>query len=212
MGDTPPGVLGTDPPVVAADAGASPAPGAARSSRGPTGTCSDARPATGLQICGWPRQIGWGEFRELTGRPEGVEEDAEIHSEGSGDDNMPVIRSGGFFRIGSVRIDMTVEDDSWVVKGKQSDYLLNHEQGHFDITALLWRDLANDILSVRARTSDSLGREVNRIMDRYRPIFDRMTEQYDEETNHSLNREAQRRWDERIRNAIERGTRFVDGR
>jgi hypothetical protein len=187
-------------------------PRTASTTHGPAGTCPSAPPAEGVVICGWPRAIDWSEFRELDSRPADVDEDAEIHSEGGGDNNMTVGRSGGQFRVASMLVNMTVESDSWVVRSRKSDHLLNHEQGHFDITGLLWRDMANDILRIRARTTRDLQREISRVMERYRPVFERMTDRYDTETNHSLNRDAQQRWDERIRNAIDRGTRFAEAR
>jgi predicted secreted Zn-dependent protease len=122
---------------------------------------------------------------------------------------MAVGRSGGHFRIESMTVTLSVESDSWVVTSRKSDQLLNHEQGHFDITGLLWRDLATDILNIRARSTTALRNEINRLMSRARPLFRQMTDDYDTETNHSQNRDAQKEWDDRIRDAIEKGTRFA---
>ena len=156
-------------------------------------------------MCGWPRQIGWGEFQEYATRPTGVKEDAEIHSDGGGDDNMTVGRSGKQFIVTSVTVTMTVESDSWVVKDKKSDYLLNHEQRHFDITALLWRDMSNEIMQIRARSVPALGRAANQVKSRYTPIFKQMTDRYDTETNHSLKHDVQAKWDEKISHAMTTG-------
>jgi hypothetical protein len=108
--------------------------------------------AAHLEIHGWPRQIQWSEFRELAERPPQEDEDAQIHSVGGGADNIDVIHRGNTYQISSITVEMTVEDDSWVVRDRKSDSLLNHEQGHYDITALLWRDLATDLLALRAPT------------------------------------------------------------
>lgn len=208
MGDSLPGVLGTKPSAVA-DAweldAILPPGGAGAAARGPVGTCAPVAHTTGLHICGWPRKIGWDEFQEYANRPTGVKEDAEIHSEGGGDDNATMGKSGKRFLVTAITVTMTVESDSWVVKDKKSDYLLNHEQGHFDITALLWRDMSNEILRIRAQTTSALESEVKRVMARYGPIFKKMNDRYDAETGHSLKQDVQGKWDKKISHAMTTG-------
>jgi hypothetical protein len=45
-------------------------------------------------------------------------------------------------------------------------------------------------------------------MKRYKPTFKRMTDRYDKETDHSLNHDAQKKWDEKIRQAMKTGRPF----
>jgi predicted secreted Zn-dependent protease len=81
--------------------------------------------------------------------------------------------------------------------------LLAHEQVHFDITGLSGRDMVREMLALRARTTDELQREVNRITQRYQELADHLTEQYDRETDHSRNADQQKRWATHIKYCID---------
>jgi hypothetical protein len=62
----------------------------------------------------------------------------------SGEDAFTQTRT--FWRSDGVHVTATIDIDrnaSWVVPGQQTDNLLRHEQGHYDITALAVRDFVN---------------------------------------------------------------------
>src|SRR4051794_10091324 len=88
-------------------------------------------------ITGWPRDIRWSEFSQVSRSPGGITEDAQIHSEVDSVERVNLIRENGQFRVSgyTARIKV-VREDTWVVLGKKTDALLAHEQGHFDITGL----------------------------------------------------------------------------
>lgn len=101
----------------------------------------------------------------------------------------------------SVRLDTAktwVAD--WVFKEAKSfqDSLLNHEQGHYDIAALLARDMFIEIMQLKGQTFGSkaaLDAAVKAVVDRHRS--QKVHDKYDEknESNHGLNAPLQKTWD-----------------
>lgn len=87
---------------------------------------------------------------------------------------------------------------SWALeKAKDSDYLLNHEQRHFDIAELFAQKLRRELAGIRitARNYPRVKREViQRIFQEY-VDYD---ESYDRQTVHGIDQDAQAEWDQRI--------------
>lgn len=84
----------------------------------------------------------------------------------------------------------------------KSDYILSHEQGHFDIAEIFARKL-NKAMSEYNFDRKSYQKDLNKI---YQEIVDgkeEMQNEYDEETNHSINKEKQAKWLEKIEKLLE---------
>jgi len=107
----------------------------------------------------------------------------------------------------------TLKPDSWVAtwvldKGTPSDErarLLKHEQGHYDIVALLARDLFNEIMAIKAKTfgaPDDPVDAVKEILDTYDPRFQSLQDLYDGKTGHGLEAGEQTRWNGLIARAF----------
>jgi hypothetical protein len=111
----------------------------------------------------------------------------------------------------SVTVNVTLNAGAmWVVRGQQTDALLRHEQGHYDIVALLARDLYNNLISLVQPTPhnfdtahalndaiDGPGRVTSQLMDWLSPEprhGHRRDGVYDQQTNHGLNAQAQAIW------------------
>jgi len=211
MGDRVPGIVGDEPS--AADGGDSDAmpPGAGFDLPGVSGAdAGSGSPVQAtVQIFGWPRNISWDEFKELRSRPEGEDEDAQTHSEADQPERVTVHSVGGWFRVTALTVRVRiVSGDTWVVGPLKTDNLLNHEQGHYDITGVLGRDMANEIVAARARNVQGLQEQVAQIIERYTDRADAWTKLYDHETEHSRNDAAQRRWDRQLRDSIRSGCAF----
>lgn len=89
---------------------------------------------------------------------------------------------------------------SWVFsQGKQfQDDLLKHEQGHYDIAALLARDMFIEVMQLKSQTFTSkadLDQAVAAIVNAHRS--QKVHDKYDlvSETNHGLNATQQKAWD-----------------
>jgi predicted secreted Zn-dependent protease len=83
---------------------------------------------------------------------------------------------------------------TWVKKGKETDYLLKHEQGHFDIAILLSRGILKQVSEshfTKTNFQTGINKIVNTVAEKYR----KMGIDYDKETDHSANTTAQQKWD-----------------
>lgn len=96
---------------------------------------------------------------------------------------------------------------SWS-KNKKSDYLLSHEQGHFDI-AEYFRRLYYKRVAETTYTPSTISGSLKKI---YRDILkecEQMQDKYDSQTNHSLKQEEQHEWLKNI-SALLDGTKQFD--
>jgi len=89
---------------------------------------------------------------------------------------------------------------SWVEKGSKNNHLLQHEQTHFDITELHVRKLRKGISEIE------LNQNVRKILnDLYKTIENErslMQKEYDRQTNHSLNGEAEVKWQKLVKEEL----------
>lgn len=88
-------------------------------------------------------------------------------------------------------------NESWVKKGKKTDELLNHEQLHFNISELHARSLRSKLNNFEF--TDDFKTEIDSIYNLVRKEENDAQELYDNETNHSLNKEEQKRWNKLIK-------------
>ncbi len=162
----------------------------------------------GPTLSGWPRQIAWSEFRDLGSRPGGASEDAQIAVE-LRPSRLAIERENGQFKLGNVTFRMVVNrPDSWVVTGQKSTTLLEHEQGHYDIVGLCYRDLIAELQRLRANSKSQLAREVRLLMGQYDRLADTLSKEYDskQETDHGRNSSRQQAWETQIQNCMQSGT------
>ncbi len=86
--------------------------------------------------------------------------------------------------------------NSWS-KTKKNEELLNHEQGHFDITEIYARKLRKKLNNKRFKRN-TFSQEID---DIYNTVYKEAVEYqnlYDRETDHHKNREKQKEWDIKI--------------
>lgn len=212
MGDRTPGVIGFDPLGAGfGEHGDFVPPDAGFGEPGPIGADTGGGGPASLVVSGWPRALTWDDFRELESRPADAEgdENAQIHSDVNQPERVSVAREGGQRRVSSLTVTISIiRADTWVVRSAKTAELLSHEQGHYDITGLTGRDMGNEILAARAGTLEDLQRQITDIIERTRQRAQELNARYDTETGGGRNRDAQRRWDERIRSCISNGTPF----
>ena len=92
--------------------------------------------------------------------------------------------------------EMTVEFDannSWVKKGKETADLLRHEQGHFDVGVLYMQEVLNSISSA-SFTKTGYKDEFQKFIKDIHQKYVAMGEKYDKDTNHSIKKEEQAKW------------------
>ncbi len=123
-------------------------------------------------------------------------EDARIHL----DFSSPYSYAQGILKI-SVLAAMD-KQKSVVIEGGKTDWLLNHEQGHFDLQELIARKFRREISST-IFSHHEIESQINLLFHKYSTIAAEQHTMYDNETRHSKNRVKQIEWDERIKKELE---------
>lgn len=93
-------------------------------------------------------------------------------------------------------------NESWYKPNECDDYILEHEQLHFDIAELFARKMR--IRLNNTSFSDNVKAEIRNIYNEILQELSDLQEQYDLETNFSRNRDAQLRWNAQIFEALEK--------
>lgn len=125
------------------------------------------------------------------------------------------------YRIDSVDVHAIFNrQDSWVRPGHETDRVLEHEQGHFDLTQLFKLELealTRGLVGVRRHCEgDSVeaassyaereaAQAVSRVAERIWSEHVAAQETYDEQTRHGTAGDAQRAWLDSIRRGLEAG-------
>jgi hypothetical protein len=86
---------------------------------------------------------------------------------------------------------------SWVDSTRKSDYVLSHEQYHFNITEYWCRKLKKDLATARL-TTKNFKEKVQEIQRQNMLDCHDMQVQYDKETNHSEVVEEQKKWEKKV--------------
>ena len=84
----------------------------------------------------------------------------------------------------------------------KTEYILSHEQGHFDIAEIFARKLHEQMSEYRFNKR-TYQQDLNKI---YQDILDekeKMQNDYDKETNHSIKKEKQAEWLKKIKKMLE---------
>ncbi len=187
-------------------------------------------------MTGFPRTLAWTNFRSVQTSPEPPHEAMTSASFSSTGWRVALVK--GEYRITGARVNVVLNaQPSWATpSARTNDDLLTHEQGHFDITGLIARDVISQILSLsydeavvaalrgvgnspQARinwVTQDFQKDVNRIGREAKAALDRLqtdpvTKQdgiYDTQTNHSQNTTAQAAWNTRIQQAKINNTNF----
>jgi hypothetical protein len=84
----------------------------------------------------------------------------------------------------------------------KTDYILAHEQGHFDITEIYARKL-NEALKNYTFNKKTFKKDINQIYQNIVREKENFQKSYDEETDHSRNRRLQFDWLEKIQKELE---------
>jgi hypothetical protein len=84
--------------------------------------------------------------------------------------------------------------ESYVVMGKETAWILNHEQRHFDITRY-WAAVLQKRLSLINNPTEN---SIQSIFSIINSEWERMQDEYDTQTEHSIDSEKQIYWDRKI--------------
>jgi hypothetical protein len=98
-------------------------------------------------------------------------------------------------------------DKSWGLH--KTEYILSHEQGHFDIAEIYARVLHKKMSEYRF-DKDSYKKDLKKIYEDVVKAKEDMQERYDKETNHSIYRAKQAEWLETIALMLEKTEPYSD--
>jgi Bacterial protein of unknown function (DUF922) len=87
-----------------------------------------------------------------------------------------------------------IKSRSWVKQQDKNDYILKHEQLHFDI-ARLASERFRQLMLAKKMTEDNFGEVFNAVYKQVWKEYQLEQQQYDKETNHSIFKEQQAQWD-----------------
>ncbi len=138
------------------------------------------------------RPLNWNDFRD---KPGGGNFEAEVFA-GVGYTEKATVEQGAINLNITLKVDMA-KSDCWVRDGSRDDYVLNHEQRHFDIAKIVSEHFKQKIAAMHL-PPDNYDGEINvEYLETLRELH-RMQTQYDSETHHGANRAAQEDWNEKI--------------
>jgi len=91
-------------------------------------------------------------------------------------------------------------EKSWCKKGVVTKHILNHEQIHFDITELFSRKFRQRLAHVKPQKNTK--KVLNKLYATIRQELQSMQNLYDTETNHSINKVQQAKWNVFVEKAL----------
>jgi len=138
------------------------------------------------------RPLTWADFRERP-MPNGFE--AEVFASIGYNEQTEV--SKGIVNVSiALKVDIP-KSDCWVRGSGRDAYTLNHEQRHFDIEKLVGEHFKRTILALHLPVDNYDGPINVEYLETLREAT-RLQKQYDTETRHGMNHQAQARWNEKI--------------
>lgn len=84
--------------------------------------------------------------------------------------------------------------DKSATKTDSSDYLLNHERNHFNISEIEARRLRRDLMNTPLPQHDAV-RIITQVYNKHIAELEKLQDTYDKDTQHSLNHNRQAVWD-----------------
>lgn len=78
----------------------------------------------------------------------------------------------------------------------KTDYILNHEQKHFDLSEAFTKKLEAELNSL-SETKNVMA-DANKLFVSENSLCEKMQQQYDNETKHGINEVEQQRWNQKI--------------
>ena len=158
-----------------------------------------AKPGNDTIYYDFSRNLTWEDFK---GTPDNNQLEAAVTASGFAFDAQTSFDGVNMdFNIGVYTF--FTKNDSWKKPQINSDYQLLHEQHHFDITRLGAQKLVAELAKAHF-TKQNYNKLITSIFDKAYKEMESIQSQYDIETNHSLNKEKQLEWNDKIASDIQK--------
>jgi hypothetical protein len=138
------------------------------------------------------RPLTWGDFQD---KPRNDRFEAEVFTSIGYTEQVEVVK--GIIHINMAIKVGTAKSDCWVKDGARTDYALNHEQRHFDIEKLVSEHFKQRIRRMTLPVDNFDGPINMEYLETLREA-NRLQKQYDTETRHGEDKQAQERWNDKI--------------
>lgn len=135
------------------------------------------------------RQLNWADFR---GIPD-VKADAGAVTASGFAYTANIRSSSKLFRLNIFIYTFFNKKNSWKKQNIMSDYHLRHEQVHFDITRIAAENFRT-MLQTSNFTKENYSQLLKHVWLKAQDGWNMMQTAYDEETNHSIRKKDQKRW------------------
>jgi len=138
------------------------------------------------------RPLTWADFKE---KPRGSSFEAEVFTSIGYNEHREIIK--GVINLNlAMKVDLP-KSDCWVGGGRGDSYMLNHEQRHFDIEKIVSEHFKKKILAMNLPVDNFDGPINVEYLETLREAT-AMQKQYDADTHHGDNRQAQEQWNEKL--------------
>lgn len=138
------------------------------------------------------RPLTWDDFKD---RPRDNHFEAEIFAS-IGYLQQNEVKKGVIYVNMAMKVDVA-KSDCWVRAEGKDDYILNHEQRHFDIEKIVSEHFKQKISAMELPVDNFNGPINVEYMETLREAT-RMQKQYDGDTRHGQDKQAQAKWNEKI--------------
>lgn len=151
-----------------------------------------------MPLIGTDTNIRWSQFKKLQNHPAGKNYDAETTAEYKAS-NIRFKQNANAVAVKSADVKVFINtNESWVVTGKTTDYLLKHEQGHYDISVIAAQEFYRELFKLNASTSNDLNTSIQTLNDSIQQKIIDANDRYDIKTNHSQDKTKQDEWNKAI--------------
>lgn len=134
------------------------------------------------------------QFRKFATTPDGQFYDAALASDFSVS-NILLARKGHALVIADADVKIFVDTNrSYVLTSQMSEYLLKHEQLHYDITALAAREYYKKVFELIGKDEFTLHANMYKMRSSLQQIMIGTQRRYDHQTKHDIDKTAQEKW------------------
>ena len=144
------------------------------------------------------RKLNWSDFRAS---PDDNSIAAALTDAGFGYSSSYSYSEGKGILTITVYCDFT-KDGSWVKTADKNDYILRHEQHHFDISYICTMQFIDKLRKMVLTTSD-FNKLIGEAYKETAMAMSAMQNQYDTETQHGLIKDKQQEWSDKIDQQLE---------
>ena len=149
-----------------------------------------------------PKTLTWKHFAPKDEDPDGAGHDA--HTGPRYDLDIPVrggvVKEGSTYKVVKVTIKVGLNSaKTWVVKGKETDKLLEHERRHWMMDIVVGHEMEQAILGLSHANPTTLKQKIQTEFDWYRNKREKwLADKYDDATKHGTDTTNQSAWEKNV--------------